>query len=197
MMIDQRACVNTVDITQDLDGNIDGSDNSSTSTTYYVYVTDDDVAAGTFSMSFRTSNADNFSGERMIGSVTTDSSGSPPDVIGITDDDAATATEQKLLKAWINFNGTGTIAINDSFNITSIADNNIGDYTITFDVDFADTNFAWSANSISNSTGPNNMRVLMVQSGAKAAGSVDIINMSDGNTEVDEEDINFMATGDQ
>jgi len=34
-------------------------------------------------------------------------------------------------KAWINFNGTGTVAIVDSFNIASITDNATGDYTNT------------------------------------------------------------------
>ncbi len=47
-----------------------------------------------------------------------------------------------IIKAWINFNGTGTIAINDSFNVSSIIDDGPGDYTIIWDVDFATTNYA-------------------------------------------------------
>jgi len=35
-------------------------------------------------------------------------------------------------KAWVNFNGTGTIAIRDSYNVTSLTDNGVGDYTVTF-----------------------------------------------------------------
>ena len=42
-----------------------------------------------------------------------------------------------LGKGWINFNGIGTIAIRDSFNVASITDNGAGDYTITWDTDFA------------------------------------------------------------
>ncbi len=34
-------------------------------------------------------------------------------------------------KAWINFNGTGTIAVKDSFNVTGITDDGTGNYTIT------------------------------------------------------------------
>jgi hypothetical protein len=34
--------------------------------------------------------------------------------------------------AWVNFNGTGTVAIRDSFNVSSITDNGTGDYTVTF-----------------------------------------------------------------
>ena len=35
-------------------------------------------------------------------------------------------------KAWVNFNGTGTVAIRDSFNVSSITDNSTGNYTVTF-----------------------------------------------------------------
>jgi len=33
-------------------------------------------------------------------------------------------------RAWVNFNGTGTVAIRASGNVTSITDNGNGDYTI-------------------------------------------------------------------
>jgi hypothetical protein len=32
-------------------------------------------------------------------------------------------------RAWCNFNGTGTVAIRNSFNVSSITDNGTGDYT--------------------------------------------------------------------
>ena len=35
-------------------------------------------------------------------------------------------------KAWVNFNGTGTVAIRSSFNVSSITDNGTGDYTVNF-----------------------------------------------------------------
>lgn len=47
----------------------------------------------------------------------------------------------RFVKAWINFNGTGTIAIRDSFNVSSITDNSTGEYTVTFQNAFADTNY--------------------------------------------------------
>ena len=34
--------------------------------------------------------------------------------------------------AWINFNGQGTVAIRDSHNVSSIADNATGNYTVNF-----------------------------------------------------------------
>lgn len=45
-------------------------------------------------------------------------------------------------KAWVNFNGTGTVAIRASFNVTSITDNAIGDYTINFTNALEDANYA-------------------------------------------------------
>lgn len=39
---------------------------------------------------------------------------------------------QGRAKAWITFNGTGTVANRDKFNIASITDNGLGDYTLTF-----------------------------------------------------------------
>lgn len=37
---------------------------------------------------------------------------------------------QGTAKAWVNFNGTGTVAINASFNVSSITDNGTGHYTV-------------------------------------------------------------------
>jgi len=45
-------------------------------------------------------------------------------------------------KAWVNFNGTGTVAIRASMNISSITDNGVGDYTANFTTAFSDANYA-------------------------------------------------------
>lgn len=46
-----------------------------------------------------------------------------------------------LCRAWVNFNGTGTVAIRSSFNVSSITDNGTGDYTINFTNAMPDANF--------------------------------------------------------
>lgn len=46
-------------------------------------------------------------------------------------------------KAWVNFNGTGTVAIRASGNVSSITDNGTGDYTVNFTNAMADANYAW------------------------------------------------------
>jgi hypothetical protein len=44
-------------------------------------------------------------------------------------------------RAWVNFNGVGTIAIRNSANVTSITDNGTGDYTINFTTSMPDANY--------------------------------------------------------
>jgi hypothetical protein len=48
-------------------------------------------------------------------------------------------------KAWVNFNGTGTVAIRASFNVSSITDNGTGDYTVNFTTAMVDANYSFSA----------------------------------------------------
>ena len=44
-------------------------------------------------------------------------------------------------KAWVNFDGTGTVAIRDSGNVSSITDNGTGDYSVNFTRAMEDTNY--------------------------------------------------------
>jgi hypothetical protein len=44
-------------------------------------------------------------------------------------------------RAWVNFNGTGTVAIRASGNVSSITDNGTGDYTINFTTSMPDANY--------------------------------------------------------
>ena len=45
-------------------------------------------------------------------------------------------------RAWVNFNGTGTVAIRASGNVTSITDNGTGDYTVNFTTAMPDANYS-------------------------------------------------------
>jgi hypothetical protein len=47
-------------------------------------------------------------------------------------------------KAWVNFNGTGTVAIRGSGNVSSITDNGTGDYTVNFTTALVDANYCWN-----------------------------------------------------
>jgi hypothetical protein len=57
----------------------------------------------------------------------------------------ASTTEQinqGRAKAWVNFNGTGTVAIRDDFNISSITDSGTGVYTANFSSAMSNANYA-------------------------------------------------------
>ena len=54
------------------------------------------------------------------------------DTIQSTGGGAATLTKQSAAKAWVNFNGTGTIAISESFNVASLTDNAVGRYSANY-----------------------------------------------------------------
>ena len=58
-------------------------------------------------------------------------------------------------RAWVNFNGTGTVAIRASGNVSSITDNGVGDYTVNFTTALPDANYSLvSASGQNPSIGP-------------------------------------------
>ena len=50
-----------------------------------------------------------------------------------------------IAAAWVNFDGTGTVAVRDSMNVASLADNGTGDYTVNFSNSMASVGYSWSA----------------------------------------------------
>jgi hypothetical protein len=63
---------------------------------------------------------------------------------GLTFPDTTTLASagQASVRAWVNFNGTGTVAIRASYNVTSITDNGTGDYTLNFTTALSDVNYS-------------------------------------------------------
>ena len=59
---------------------------------------------------------------------------------------------QGRAKAWINFNGTGTVAIRDSFNVSSITDNGTGDYTLNFTNNMSNANYVLCMSGSTNNS---------------------------------------------
>ena len=53
-------------------------------------------------------------------------------------------TEVFTAKAWVNFNGSGTVAIRGSGNVSSITDNGTGKYTVNFSTSMTDANYSVS-----------------------------------------------------
>ena len=53
-----------------------------------------------------------------------------------------TLTGQSAAKAWVNFDGTSTISIRDSFNVSSLSDQGGGNYIINFSNSFSATTYS-------------------------------------------------------
>lgn len=64
-------------------------------------------------------------------------------------------------RAWVNFNGTGTVAIRASGNVSSITDNGVGDYTVNFTSAMPDSDYAVAGTLASNSS--NSSTVVIVK----------------------------------
>lgn len=62
------------------------------------------------------------------------------------------------IKAWVNFNGTGTVAIRASDNVSSITDNGTGDFTINFTTAISDANYAVTATAGTSGVAAGNNR---------------------------------------
>jgi hypothetical protein len=93
-----------------------------------------------------------------------------------------------LAKAWVNFNGTGTVAIRASFNVTSITDNGTGDYTVNFTTAMVDANYTvsgiwgsatrdWGALITTGTYAASNLKIFS-STNAGAAVDLSVINIS-------------------
>jgi hypothetical protein len=54
-------------------------------------------------------------------------------------------------RAWVNFNGTGTVAIRDDGNVSSITDNGTGDYTVNFTTAMPDADYSVNVSGLGGS----------------------------------------------
>ena len=81
-----------------------------------------------------------------------------------------------LCRAWVNFNGTGTVAIRASGNVSSITDNGQGDYTVNFTTAMPDVNYSLVANSSNGGQGTSDeySGISMYGTNSYLAGSVRI-----------------------
>jgi len=63
----------------------------------------------------------------------------------------------QLCRAWVNFDGTGAVAIRASYNVSSITDNGVGDYTVNFTTAMPDANYVVCGNAgpVGNSSSTN------------------------------------------
>jgi hypothetical protein len=81
-----------------------------------------------------------------VSAVPNGDSGAPRIKAAALDGGQSGAAPIYAARAWVNFNGTGTVAIRASGNVSSITDNGTGDYTVNFTTAMPDANYAASGN---------------------------------------------------
>jgi hypothetical protein len=88
-------------------------------------------------------------------------------------------------RAWVNFNGTGTVAINASGNVSSVTDNGAGDYTVNFTTAMPDANFAVGGNCLEDTADFRGDRVLTMYRRTPVASSCRVNTVNFAGTPVD------------
>ena len=90
-------------------------------------------------------------------------------------------------RAWVNFNGTGTVAIRASGNVSSITDNGTGDYTVNFTTAMSDANYS-AVGTVkvedNNAIGSNN-NTTICGTAVRTTSAVTILASSTGSAKVD------------
>jgi hypothetical protein len=78
-------------------------------------------------------------------------------------------------RAWVNFNGTGTVAIRASGNVSSITDNGTGDYTVNFTTAMPDANYSAVATCSRNDSGTTTRSIGILESGVYSTTAVRVL----------------------
>jgi hypothetical protein len=94
-------------------------------------------------------------------------------------------------KAWVNFNGTGTVAIRASFNVSSITDNGTGQYTANFTTAMSDANYAFAI-GIGRTGAQNGGAIAQTSTTVPASGSLRIVRFGENFAVADEEFMNLI-----
>lgn len=93
-------------------------------------------------------------------------------------------------KFWVNYNTTGTAAIQDSYNVTSITDNAVGNITVTIATNFGDADWASSMSSPASFT-------QISGSSAKTAGTITVLTLNTTPALIDIDDVSVIGHGNQ
>ena len=109
-------------------------------------------------------------------------------VSNITDGTTTVGTEYVVngsAKAWVNFNGTGTVAIRDSQNVSGLVDNSTANYDVNFSNNLNNANYGSTSASRNRATGSSqsgnavsSKRIEMYETVTGAASDVDNVNLA-------------------
>ena len=88
----------------------------------------------------------------------------------------------QLARAWVNFDGTGTVAIRASYNVSSITDNGTGDYTVNFTTAMPDANYVFVPSSSRESGSVGSRSLCYLDGQTKTTSAIRLVNLASGST---------------
>ena len=104
-----------------------------------------------------------------------------------------TNVQEGLAKAWVNWNGTGTVAIRDSFNVGSITDNGTGDYTTNISNAMGNANYCYTALGGDTSA---SLSVRIENASNRTTTTIDLLAYNTSSANLDMQDLNSLFHGD-
>ena len=132
---------------------------------------------------------------RLVFSTTADGAASPTERFRITSTGAqfsvipggSTIYPQFACRAWVNFNGTGAVAIRASGNVDYITDNAPGDYTVNFITAMPDANYCAVVTGSSTNSGSGCTVMDILSSTAPTASAIRVLSETSGGNNADSE----------
>ena len=115
------------------------------------------------------------------------------DTIQSTSGGAATLTKQTAAKHFCIFDGTGTVAVDESFNNSSLADNGTGQYAVTFTNAFKNLHFALTGATVGNDEA---FTYIATDAAAKAASTTRFRGVQYDGSEQDTDVVDIVSHGD-
>lgn len=97
------------------------------------------------------------------------------------------------IRAWVSFNGTGTVTVRGSANVSSITDNGTGDYTINFATAMPDANYAVCGSSGGGNATSQGAVYLLDQLTARTTALFRVLTLTPAGVSVDTPFIDIMV----
>ena len=107
--------------------------------------------------------------------------------------ETASRAVEGVAAAWANWNGTGTVAIRGSVNVSSITDNGTGDYTTNITNAMGNANYCYTALGGDTS---GSLSVRIENASNRTTTTIDLISYNTSNAALDIQDVNSLFHGD-
>ena len=102
------------------------------------------------------------------------------------------ALDKRMAKAWVNFNGVGTVAIRDDYGVSSITDNATGKYRVNFSTLMTNGNYVAIVTATNGDGNPTTRTGAYVYTETNAKFNI-VVNNGDGAAARDREIVNAIV----